>query len=48
MDWIGLAQDGDKWRALLKVVMNLGLHKMLGSFGVAAQLVALRVVLSSV
>jgi hypothetical protein len=23
VDWIGLAQDGDKWRALVNVVMNL-------------------------
>jgi hypothetical protein len=23
VDWIGLAQDRDKWRALLNVVMNL-------------------------
>jgi hypothetical protein len=23
IDWIGLAQDRDKWRALVKVVMNL-------------------------
>jgi hypothetical protein len=23
-DWIDLAQDGDKWMALLKTVMNLG------------------------
>jgi hypothetical protein len=23
MDWIGLAQERDKWRALVKVVMNL-------------------------
>jgi hypothetical protein len=23
VDWIGLAQDTDKWRALLNVVMNL-------------------------
>jgi hypothetical protein len=23
MDWIGLAQDGDRWRALVNVVMNL-------------------------
>jgi hypothetical protein len=22
MDWISLAQDGDKWRALVNVVMN--------------------------
>jgi hypothetical protein len=23
VDWIGLAQDGDKWRALMNAVMNL-------------------------
>jgi hypothetical protein len=23
MDWIGLAQDGGKWRAFVKAVMNL-------------------------
>jgi len=23
MDWIGLAQDGDRWRMLVSVVMNL-------------------------
>jgi hypothetical protein len=23
MDWINVAQDGDKWRALLNTVMNL-------------------------
>ena len=23
MDWIGLAQDGDRWRALVSAVMNL-------------------------
>jgi len=24
MDWIGLAQDRDRWRTLVSVVMNLG------------------------
>jgi hypothetical protein len=44
MDWIGLAQDRYRWRALVNTVMNL---KMLGNYRVAAQLVASGVVLSS-
>jgi hypothetical protein len=30
MDWIYLAQDRDKGRALVNAVMNLGFHKMRG------------------
>jgi len=25
MDWIGLAQDRDRWRAVVNVVINLGI-----------------------
>jgi hypothetical protein len=31
MDCIDLAQDRDQLRALVNTIMNLGLHKMLGS-----------------
>jgi hypothetical protein len=30
VDWIGLAQDRNRWRALVTSVMNLWFHKMLG------------------
>jgi hypothetical protein len=32
MDWIDLAQDRDRWRALLKAVMNLLVPHNAGSF----------------
>jgi hypothetical protein len=28
MDWIDLAQDKGRWRALVNVVMNLVVHKI--------------------
>jgi hypothetical protein len=30
MDWIDVAEDGDKWWALVVAVMNFGSHKMWG------------------
>ena len=30
MDWIELAQDRDRWRALVSTVMNVGIPKMRG------------------
>jgi hypothetical protein len=32
VDWIGLAQDREKWTALVKAVVNFGLHKVLGNY----------------
>jgi hypothetical protein len=30
MDWIDMAQDRDRWRALVSAVMNLRFHKTRG------------------
>jgi hypothetical protein len=37
--WTGLAQDRDKWRALVNTERTLGCHKILGNYPVAIQLV---------
>ena len=32
MDWIGLAQDRDRWRTLVSAVMNLWVPRNAGNF----------------
>jgi len=36
-DWMELAQDRDRWRALVSTVMNLGVRKLRGISGLAAE-----------
>jgi hypothetical protein len=35
VDWIGLAKDRNRWRALVNSVLNFGFHEMLGNYRVA-------------
>jgi hypothetical protein len=49
VNWIGLAQDRNRWRALVYVVMNLWVPENAGKLSrVVSQQVASRVVLSSI
>jgi hypothetical protein len=47
VDWIGLAQDRDRRRALVNSVLNLRVHEMLGNYRVSKQLGMSRVEFSS-
>jgi hypothetical protein len=35
VDWIGLAQDRNRWRTVVNSVLNLRFHEMLGNYRVA-------------
>jgi hypothetical protein len=37
MDWSGLAQDSNQWRALMNTMINFRFHKMLRIAGIAKQ-----------
>jgi hypothetical protein len=39
VDWIGLAKDRNKWRALVNSVLNLRVHEILGNYRVASRVV---------
>jgi hypothetical protein len=47
VDWIGLAQDRYRWRALVNSVMKLRVPYNAGNYREAARVVASRAVLSS-
>jgi hypothetical protein len=47
VDWIGLAQDRYRWKALVNSVMNIRVPKNAGNLPKSAHLVAYQVILSS-
>jgi hypothetical protein len=40
MDWIELAQDGDRWRVIVNIVMNLQVKSNAGNFLTSYKLVS--------
>jgi hypothetical protein len=48
-DWIGLAQDRDKWRTLVNAfIISFRFHKILGNYQAYTQLVASQIEPSSI
>jgi hypothetical protein len=40
MDWIDLAQNSDRWKALVKMVMNCRVPKHTGNFLTSCELIS--------
>jgi hypothetical protein len=47
VNWIDIVQDRDRWRAIMKMILNIRVHKKLESSSVAEQLSAPQEGLSS-
>jgi hypothetical protein len=48
VDWIGLAQDRNRWRALVNSILNLRVPRNAGKLSSGLAIVASRVVFSSI